>query len=440
MFSSANESASTDGRVPLSLWTAIDRLSRFNEVFAANELDTKRITNPTNGRYKCMSNQLPRNARISVADDSDRDSIYVLRHQVYAEELHQHTTTHDRMLSDPLDAFNEYIVAKIDGQLVGFVSIIPPGFGRYSIDKYLARENVDLSFDEGLYEMRILTVARPHRGTRLAAGLMYAAGRWAEERSGTHLVAMGRLEVLSIYLKHGFEPLGHQIKSGAVTFELLSASIQQLRGTVERRHSFYEKLEMEFEWGLPFPFFKPPCCFHGGAFFDAIGTDFETLERKKSIVNADVLDAWFPPSPTAVNALREHLPWLMRTSPPTQSEGLRRAIARHRRVSEENILPGAGSSDLMHLAFLQWLKRNSRVLLLDPMYGEYVHIFERVIGCLVDRIVLQRRDSYVVDLEELGAQAKLGYDLIVLVNPNNPTGQHIAGHKLKEVLSRSLTA
>jgi hypothetical protein len=91
-----------------------------------------------------------------------------LRHQVYAEELHQHPTTHDRMLSDSLDAFNAYIVAKIDGQLVGFVSITPPGFGRYSIDKYLARENVDLSFDEGLYEMRILTVARPHRGTRLA--------------------------------------------------------------------------------------------------------------------------------------------------------------------------------------------------------------------------------------------------------------------------------
>jgi histidinol-phosphate/aromatic aminotransferase/cobyric acid decarboxylase-like protein/GNAT superfamily N-acetyltransferase len=382
-----------------------------------------------------MSNQSPPKARISVADDSDRDSIYALRHRVYAEDLHQHTTTHDRMLSDSLDAFNAYIVAKIDGQLVGFISITPPGFGRYSIDKYLARENVDLSFDEGLYEMRILTVARPHRGTRLAAGLMYAAGRWAEERSGKHLVAMGRLEVLSIYLKHGFKPLGHRIKAGAVTFELLSASIQQLRATFERRQSFYQKLEKELEWGLPFPFFKPACCFHGGAFFDAIGTEFETLERRDSIVNADVLDAWFPPSPVALNALREHLPWLMRTSPPTQCEGLRRAIARHRGVREENILPGAGSSDLIYLAFRQRLNRNSRVLVLDPMYGEYVHILENVIGCKVDRIVLQRRDRYVVDLEELRARVKLGYDLIVLVNPNNPTGQHIAGHKLKEVLS-----
>jgi histidinol-phosphate/aromatic aminotransferase/cobyric acid decarboxylase-like protein/GNAT superfamily N-acetyltransferase len=394
----------------------------------------------TNHKHKSvtsngMSNQRPPQTRISIAYDSDRDSIYALRHEVYAEELHQHPATHDRTLRDSLDPWNEYIVAKMDGQLVGFVSITPPGFGRYSIDKYLARENVDLSFDEGLYEVRILTVARPHRGTRLAAALMYAAGRWAEEKSATHLVAMGRIEVLNIYLKHGFKPLGHRIKAGAVTFELLSASMQQLRATVERRDSFYQKLEKELEWGLPFPFFKPPCCFHGGAFFDAIGTDFEALERRDSIVNADVLDAWFPPSPTALNALREHLPWLMRTSPPAQCQGLRRAIARHRGVSEENILPGAGSSALIYLAFRQWLNRNSRVLVLDPMYGEYVHILEKVIGCQVDRMVLPRRDRYVVDLEELRARAALGYDLIVLVNPNNPTGQHIAGHKLKQVLS-----
>lgn len=391
--------------------------------------------NHKSARYKANSNQVSPKTRISIACDSDRDSIYALRHEVYAEELHQHPAAHDRILSDSLDAFNEYIVARMDGQVVGFVSITPPGFGRYSIDKYLPRKNVDLSFDEGLYEMRILTVARPHRGARLAAALMYAAGRWVEERSGTHLVAMGRIEVLSIYLKHGFKSLGHQIKVGAVTFELLSASMQQLRATVERRHTFYEKLEKQLEWGLPFPFSKSPCCFHGGAFFDAIGTDFETLERRDSIVNADVLDAWFPPSPTALNALREHLPWLMRTSPPAQCEGLRRAIARHRGVSEENILPGAGSSDLIYLAFPQWLNQNSRVLVLDPMYGEYVHILEKVIGCQVDRMVLPRRDGYVVDLEELRARAALGYDLIVLVNPNNPTGQHIAGQKLKEVLS-----
>jgi histidinol-phosphate/aromatic aminotransferase/cobyric acid decarboxylase-like protein/GNAT superfamily N-acetyltransferase len=386
-------------------------------------------------RDKTMPTEHARTARISIAEPSDRPAICKMRHQVYAEELEQHETTHDHMLTDSLDSFNEYIIAKIDGELVGFVSVTPPGFGKYSIDKYIARDALHLSFDEGLYEVRILTVARQHRGSRLASILMYAAGRWVEERNGKHIVVMGRVDVLSIYLKHGFKRLNHKIQAGAVTFELLDASLQQLRGFVERRHSYYNRLHGEFIWDLAFPFFKPACCFHGGEFFDAIGTSFDTLERRHWIVNADVLDAWFPPSPIVLDTLREHLPWLIGTSPPTQSDGLRMAIARHRGVNEECILPGAGSSDLIYLAFRQWLDRNSRVLVLDPMYGEYAHILERVIGCQVDRFVLPRQSSYVVNLDEFHARAQLGYDLIVLANPNNPTGQHISHSKLKTNLA-----
>jgi histidinol-phosphate/aromatic aminotransferase/cobyric acid decarboxylase-like protein len=124
----------------------------------------------------------------------------------------------------------------------------------------------------------------------------------------------------------------------------------------------------------------------------------------------------------------------MRTSPPTQCEGMREAIARFRGVDVENILPGAGSSDLIYLAFRQWLTRGSRVLILDPTYGEYVHVLVNVIGCQVDRMVLARSDGYAVDLEELEARITMGYDLIVLVNPNNPTGRHIARVDLERVL------
>jgi hypothetical protein len=40
-------------------------------------------------------------------------------------------------------------------------------------------------------------------------------------------------------------------------------------------------------------------CFHGGAFFEAIGDRFDRLERRHDIINADVLDAWFPPAASA---------------------------------------------------------------------------------------------------------------------------------------------
>jgi histidinol-phosphate/aromatic aminotransferase/cobyric acid decarboxylase-like protein len=292
-----------------------------------------------------------------------------------------------------------------------------------------------IPFDDTLYELRVLTVAKRHRSSRLAAVLTYAAFRWVEERNGKNVVAMGRTDVLSIYLKFGMQLVNHQIKVGAVTFELLKITVAQLRTFAESHHRFYKGLLSQIEWDMDFHFFKPPVCFHGGAFFDAIGTGFDCLERRNRVVSADVLDAWFPPSPKVVDTMREHLPWLMSTSPPTPSDGLRKAIARARKVDEENVLPGAGSSDLIYLAFRQWLDSNSRVLVLDPMYGEYVHILENVIGCKVHRLMLDRKSNYVVDLDELEAQTKLGYDLIVLVNPNNPTGQYISRDRLEKVLA-----
>jgi histidinol-phosphate/aromatic aminotransferase/cobyric acid decarboxylase-like protein len=263
---------------------------------------------------------------------------------------------------------------------------------------------------------------------------MYAAFRRVEEQNGKRIIAIGRTEVLSMYLKCGLRPVHHTIHSGALQFELLETSVDTLRKIAERGHERYKKMQNEVFWDLDFPFFRAACCFHGGAFFAAIGSGFETLERRHDVINADVLDAWFPPSPRVINALQEHLPWLMRTSPPTHSEGMRDAIARSRGVCSENILPGAGSSDLIYLAFRQWLTSRSRVLILDPTYGEYMHVLESVIRCRVDRLTLSRRNQYAVDLDEIRSHLQRGYDLIVLVNPNNPTGRHIPRVDLERIL------
>src|SRR5580692_3286798 len=110
----------------------------------------------------------PRKTRISMATQADRPGIYAMRHDVYAVELGQHAQNPEGRLSDSLDTFNEYIVARVDGALAGFISVTPPGFGRYSIDKYAAREDLPVQFDDGLYEIRVLTVGQQHRGSRIA--------------------------------------------------------------------------------------------------------------------------------------------------------------------------------------------------------------------------------------------------------------------------------
>ena len=69
------------------------------------------------------------------------------------------------------------------------------------------------------------------------------------------------------------------------------------------------------------------------------------------------------------------------------------------------------------------------------MYGEYAHVLERVVGCRVDRLKLSRARNYAVDCEELAWSLNRAYDLVVLVNPNSPTGQHLRSEELQAVIS-----
>ena len=145
-------------------------------------------------------------------------------------------------------------------------------------------------------------------------------------------------------------------------------------------------------------------------------------------------------SAARTDKLAASLPFSIKTSPPTGCDGMRRAIARARGVQNQHILAGAGSSDLIFGGLRHWLTPASRVLILDPMYGEYAHVLEKVIGARVDRLTLSRRRNYDVDLAELAARAAEGYDWIVLVNPNSPTGRHLARRGLERVIAAASPA
>ena len=375
--------------------------------------------------------------RIALATPEDREAIYRLRHDVYARELHQHPENAECRLTDAIDAFNECFAATIDGKLVGCISVTPPGHEKYSIDRYLSRDELPFPCDEKLYEVRLFTVDSRHRGSSLAALLMYTALRWVESQGGLRIIAIGRREILGLYRRAGLRPLGRRIQSGAVQFELMTATIDELREGFPQFRRLIEKLEVSVDWHLPIPFLTPARCEHGGAFWDAIGDELQTLERSNSVINADVLDAWFPPAPKVMAAIEEHLAWIIRTSPPAGCEGMIRVIAQTRGIDSRCVLPGDGSSPLIFLAFREWLRPASRTLILDPTYGEYAHVLERVVRCKVDRLELSPDDGYRLDPSRLAERLEQRYDFVVLVNPNSPTGRHVPRAELEAVLSES---
>ncbi|MGK3937717.1 histidinol-phosphate transaminase [Streptomyces caeruleatus] len=378
-----------------------------------------------------------RDLQLRSATSEDLDWIHELRHRVYAQELGQHPPDPAGRLSDGLDGENVYLVAARGAARVGFVSLTPPWLGRFGLDKYLTRDELPVLDGHDVFEVRILTVEPRRRTTSAAPLLMYAALRWIASRGGRRVVAMGRTEVLDMYRAVGLRPVGRTVRSGAATFEVLTGGVPELtRRALTRYGSALERLRSLVDWRLDMPFApRPDGCEHGGASFTAVGTDFRTLDRRHDIVMADVLDAWFPPAPGVRAALADDPGWVARTSPPTAAEGLSAEIAAVRDLPPDTLAMGAGSSDLIFRAFGRRLTPRSRVLLTDPCYGEYAHVTERVIGCRVDRFPLRREDGWRIDPDRLAAAVHSGrYDLVVVVNPNNPTGRHAPASGLRALI------
>ena len=369
-----------------------------------------------------------------TTNPTDQVAIYRLRHDVYAEELEQYESRPDGVLPDSMDISGSYIRAYLDKTLAGFVGITPPKSPRYSIDKYFKRNEIPITFNNGLYEIRALTVNRPFRGSQVAGCLMYAAFRWIQACGGEQIVSMGRRDVVHMYIRLGLELLGQSVKCGAVTYDLLGAEVNAIASRLQQFRSELDRMEKRVDWKLGITFRHPSECYHGGAFFDSIGDQFDDLGKRKSVINADVLDAWYPPAPAAQRALRQHLPWIMRTSPPTRANGLEKIIAKTRYVEDESILAGGGSSDLIFLAFREWLNPMSRVLVLDPTYGEYTHVLQEIIHCKIERFLLHRSNNYRIDLELLKKKLSEDFDLFVWVNPNSPTGLHVTRSDVEAVL------
>lgn len=318
------------------------------------------------------------------------DTLIRLQARVWTHELAQYRV--------PKPETGPTCVAVHGDRVVGYIGIVPPGVVS-SIDR---RSGYTRAPDE--YEIRALTVDRKFRKRGIASGLMFAAMRYVEVDGGTYIIIQARRELLGMYRSLGFAVDPGTFRVGNVTYHIARADIADVRAHIGTQRP------SGLVWNLPFDSESTLPCFHGGAGLD--------LAAKKRCIHADVLDAWYPPAPSVVSAVSRDLAGHMHVTPPTGSPELVRAIATARGIHPKSIVVGAGSSDLIYRCFFAWLTPKSRVLLLDPTYGEYAHILG-VIKCDVTRFPLSNHD---IDLGALCAESS-NYDLAVLVNPNSPTGR-----------------
>ena len=175
-------------------------------------------------------------------------------------------------------------------------------------------------------------------------------------------------------------------------------------------------------------------CIHGGALYRFIGDGFIDIEAKHQVVPADVLDAWYPPSPRVLQKLRQHLDWGCRTSPPARGEGLKRAISIRFAVPENQIILGNGSSDLIFRLSPQIFKAAGPIVLPAPSYGEYTHVLGKIYNKSIS-LFSTYEDNLKIDVSRLLTHiSKVEASGLILVNPCNPTGQCLSRDQLLQIL------
>lgn len=118
---------------------------------------------------------------------------------------------------------------------------------------------------------------------------------------------------------------------------------------------------------------------------------------------------------------------LVRNYPDIHYEKLTKALADHYQLPLEHVLPGNGSTELLYLAAR--VLRPQRVLIVSPTFNEYERAF-RLAGSKVEHVILEEAQGFRLHMEAFKDRE---FDLLVLCNPNNPTGIYHGGSELTKL-------
>ncbi|PNU18841.1 threonine-phosphate decarboxylase [Geothermobacter hydrogeniphilus] len=151
---------------------------------------------------------------------------------------------------------------------------------------------------------------------------------------------------------------------------------------------------------------------HGGDVFAAaaeLGCDPEQILDFSASINP------LGPPETVLAAARQALS-SCQFYPELAADSLRTALARHHRLPEDCLLPGAGSTELLYL----WPRvfRPRRALQIVPAFSEYLRALDQV-DCEVERLPWLPGEPFpTTDLPRAVGDC----ELLVFANPGNPTG------------------
>ncbi|HOO71473.1 MAG TPA: histidinol-phosphate transaminase [Spirochaetota bacterium] len=124
----------------------------------------------------------------------------------------------------------------------------------------------------------------------------------------------------------------------------------------------------------------------------------------------------FPPSKPVLDALRTACNESLKRYPDPVATEVREIFARQNNLSVKNVFVGNGSDEIFTLIFRGFIEPEGTVGFPYPSYALY-YTLAQVNGISYEKVPLN--DDFTYDMK---AFLKKKYDLVIMANPNNPTG------------------
>jgi histidinol-phosphate aminotransferase len=164
---------------------------------------------------------------------------------------------------------------------------------------------------------------------------------------------------------------------------------------------------------------------------NAPSTTLAAIERRSQLIKLDSNENPFGPSARAVEAMRSALS-AANSYPDDDCGELRRKLATHHEVRPEQVLVGAGSTELISLLCQTLLARGLNAVTSERSFIIYSMAVKAARGQLIETPM--RDDSF--DLEAILSAIDAKTRIVFLANPNNPTGTMLEAAVVERFLAQ----
>ncbi|MCR4830110.1 MAG: aminotransferase class I/II-fold pyridoxal phosphate-dependent enzyme [Pseudobutyrivibrio sp.] len=165
------------------------------------------------------------------------------------------------------------------------------------------------------------------------------------------------------------------------------------------------------------------------------GSDLEKIEKIYGIKKEDIISFSANVNPLGISpklkeGITKHIDCIT-TYPDRDYVELRNCIANYCSTEPENIIVGNGSTELISL-FVQ-IQHPTKAMILGPTYSEY----EREIALGGGKTIyypLREENDFLLDPNHFISKLSEDIDMLIICNPNNPTGTAINAHDMRKIL------